>query len=233
VYNLVDAILVSERDGIVVKKCTMCGELKSLVEFSVNKRNKTDGRQPKCKLCNKRYYQKNKKRVIKRVRSHYKENNGQILERRVELRKRPKAKKKKAELDNKYYFENKEKIQGYYKDWAKGNRDKLRKNSRRWYHNNLEHARMLSRISTQKRRKWSRQNGNNTLTAIECENLIKQHSYCEYCNIKNVPFVIEHIVPLSKGGQNCLSNVTIACYPCNLSKGNKLLSEWESLSRRE
>lgn len=92
------------------KKCSACGKVKDLGCFSVNKRNKTDGRQPKCKECNREYYQKNRERIKKRVKEHYRGNNEEILTRRAELRKRPEAKEKKAEADARYYRENKAKI---------------------------------------------------------------------------------------------------------------------------
>lgn len=44
---------------------------------------------------------------------------------------------------------------------------------------------------------------------------------------------MEHVVPLTRGGQNCVYNCTIACRPCNSSKGVKLISEWKGLSNRE
>lgn len=35
----------------------------------------------------------------------------------------------------------------------------------------------------------------------------------------------EHVIPLSRGGMHCLDNVRLACAPCNLGKGIRLLSE--------
>jgi 5-methylcytosine-specific restriction endonuclease McrA len=43
---------------------------------------------------------------------------------------------------------------------------------------------------------------------------------CAYCGDKNTPLEIEHIVPKSKGGSDRVSNLTLACTPCNLAKGN-------------
>ena len=44
---------------------------------------------------------------------------------------------------------------------------------------------------------------------------------CAYCNAKNTPLEIEHMVPKSKGGSNRVSNLTLACTPCNLAKGSQ------------
>lgn len=42
---------------------------------------------------------------------------------------------------------------------------------------------------------------------------------CAYCGAKNVPLQIEHITPKAKGGSNRISNLTLACQPCNQQKG--------------
>jgi len=49
---------------------------------------------------------------------------------------------------------------------------------------------------------------------------------CVYCKAKNVPVEIEHIVPKSRGGSNAVSNLTLACRPCNQRKGNKTAEEF-------
>ena len=42
---------------------------------------------------------------------------------------------------------------------------------------------------------------------------------CAYCKATNVPLQIEHIVPKVRHGSNRVSNLTIACKPCNDAKG--------------
>ncbi|MEB3828486.1 HNH endonuclease, partial [Phormidium sp. CCY1219] len=41
---------------------------------------------------------------------------------------------------------------------------------------------------------------------------------CAYC-AENTPLEVEHIHPQSKGGSDRVSNLTLACHPCNQSKG--------------
>jgi 5-methylcytosine-specific restriction endonuclease McrA len=43
---------------------------------------------------------------------------------------------------------------------------------------------------------------------------------CAYCGAENVPFEIDHIHPRSKGGSDRVSNLTLACRPCNQRKGH-------------
>ncbi len=49
---------------------------------------------------------------------------------------------------------------------------------------------------------------------------------CAYCEAQNIPLEIEHIVPISRGGSNRLSNLTLACRPCNQTKGSKTAEEF-------
>ncbi|MBW4503864.1 MAG: HNH endonuclease [Scytonema hyalinum WJT4-NPBG1] len=49
---------------------------------------------------------------------------------------------------------------------------------------------------------------------------------CAYCNVQNVPLEIEHIHPKSKGGSSRVSNLTLACRPCNQAKGNRDIKDF-------
>jgi 5-methylcytosine-specific restriction endonuclease McrA len=44
---------------------------------------------------------------------------------------------------------------------------------------------------------------------------------CSYCDVKDVPLQVEHIVPKAKGGTNRISNLCLACEKCNLKKGTQ------------
>jgi 5-methylcytosine-specific restriction endonuclease McrA len=49
---------------------------------------------------------------------------------------------------------------------------------------------------------------------------------CCYCQAKEVPLEIEHVIPKSKGGSDRVSNLTLACRPCNQKKGNSTVQEF-------
>lgn len=49
--------------------------------------------------------------------------------------------------------------------------------------------------------------------------LQKFNRTCAYCGAQNVPLQIEHIHPRAKGGSDRVSNLTLACQPCNQRKG--------------
>lgn len=49
---------------------------------------------------------------------------------------------------------------------------------------------------------------------------------CAYCNKRNVPLEVEHIIPKSRGGTNRVSNLAISCHECNQEKGNRTAEEF-------
>ncbi len=49
--------------------------------------------------------------------------------------------------------------------------------------------------------------------------LEKWERKCAYCDIKDIPLQIEHIVPKASCGTNRISNLCLACEKCNLKKG--------------
>lgn len=50
---------------------------------------------------------------------------------------------------------------------------------------------------------------------------------CSYCGQKGNKLECDHIIHISKGGSNKLSNLTTSCINCNRSKNNKTLKEWK------
>lgn len=50
--------------------------------------------------------------------------------------------------------------------------------------------------------------------------LQKWNRQCVYCDTSNVPLQVEHIQPKAKGGTDRISNLCLACEPCNQAKGN-------------
>jgi len=56
----------------------------------------------------------------------------------------------------------------------------------------------------------------------------RQRGHCYYCR-KNVAlneYHLDHVIPLSRGGSNDISNIVVSCAACNLSKRDKLPHEF-------
>ncbi len=51
--------------------------------------------------------------------------------------------------------------------------------------------------------------------------LEKWKRHCAYCGAQGVPLQVEHINPKAHGGTNRVSNLALACEPCNLAKGEQ------------
>ncbi|AEK58646.1 HNH endonuclease domain protein [Acidithiobacillus caldus SM-1] len=49
---------------------------------------------------------------------------------------------------------------------------------------------------------------------------------CAYCGAEHAPLTIDHIHPKSRGGSDRVSNLTLACFPCNQRKGNRDVAEF-------
>lgn len=50
---------------------------------------------------------------------------------------------------------------------------------------------------------------------------------CAYCSAENIKDMeVEHIIPQTRGGSDCVSNLTIACKKCNLKKGDQTAKEF-------
>jgi len=67
-----------------------------------------------------------------------------------------------------------------------------------------------------------------TLAGYEIREFLleKWNRTCAYCGVKDTPLEIEHINPRSKGGSNRVSNVCLACNPCNQKKGNQDIKDF-------
>ena len=56
--------------------------------------------------------------------------------------------------------------------------------------------------------------------------LEKWGRHCAYCDARDVPLQIEHILCRARGGSNRTSNLTLACEPCNVKKGTQDIGEF-------
>ena len=55
--------------------------------------------------------------------------------------------------------------------------------------------------------------------------LEKWQRRCAYCEKTGVPLEVEHLTPRSRGGSDRVSNLTLACQPCNQKKGSQTAAE--------
>lgn len=55
----------------------------------------------------------------------------------------------------------------------------------------------------------------------------RDNNTCCYCGDSKGRLVVDHIIPVARGGSNEVTNLATACNGCNVSKGNRTAQEWE------
>lgn len=117
---------------------------------------------------------------------------------------------------------NKEKRQEGFRRWRVANPGKLEDAVREWRHANPERSRELGRRADSARR--VRLAGNGVLERVSLTVLAdRDRDRCGVCgrkvNVKERS--IDHIVPVSKGGEHSYANTRLAHRRCNSSRGNR------------
>lgn len=67
------------------------------------------------------------------------------------------------------------------------------------------------------------QNGTLAGTEVREYLLVKWKHACAYCGNTGVPLNIDHVLPRAKGGTDRISNLVLACVPCNQAKKDLLV----------
>ena len=67
-----------------------------------------------------------------------------------------------------------------------------------------------------------------TLHGFEVREYVLQHwgHRCAYCDASGCPLEVEHVVARAKSGSDRVSNLALACVPCNRAKGARDVSEF-------
>ena len=152
---------------------------------------------------------------------------------------------KKREYNRKYYYENRERLLKYQKKWESENRESCNKNQKKyreknpelqteWRKKNPEYSNNWAKTEKGKannqrgaaKRQAREKNIINTLTAEEWIDILKEYKFrCAYCGKEFTLFDREthdHVIPISKGGDNTKGNIVPACKSCNSKKHDKL-----------
>jgi len=183
----------------------------------------------------------------------YKRNRERLLEYQKTWQKTEEGKLSRKKSRKKYYEKNKEYINSNQKEWQKTEKGKVsqKKSEEKWLNKNPEYRKKryeenkerISRkrmmwIKTNKGRAYlqrnnivrrtNKENIINTLTSNEWLDILETYNYrCAYCGIdfdENTLPVRDHVIPISKGGDNTKENVVPSCVICNSKKGNRILT---------
>ena len=121
-----------------------------------------------------------------------------------------------------YYLTHKEQLKESARKWNKENKERANEHVRKYYR--TPKGKALSQRGEAKRRANLKE-VINTLTSEEWLNILKEYDYkCAYCGkklIDSFDTTRDHIIPLSKGGDNTKENIVPACRSCNCKKGGR------------
>jgi|GEM_PF-1280108 len=234
VHNHIHLRYAVMNDSIITKICSKCQVEKPVSDFNDNKAC-PDGLQYRCKGCMSRYSSKyrndnkeklSKKAAVKRkvnkikiaaYASEYYQANKEEIKIRIDANKEKTSKKSII-----YREENKEKI----KARRYANKEKTKKQSK--LYQKTEAGRTSQHKANHKRRALER---GCVVESFSPSEVFERDNYtCQICGTKTRPDFknsyhpkypnLDHIIPLSLGGEHSKRNTQCLCRQCNVTKSN-------------
>lgn len=151
------------------------------------------------------YYMANREKAIERTRKWRESNPERALE-----------------TGRKWRATNLEERRTYERNYYATHTETIRQTKRRWRAANLD----KHRIKEQRRRARKRAAAINDFTTDEWNQMVSdQDGRCAYCYCE-APLTIDHIQPISKGGNHTCANICGACCDCNVRKGDMSVVEF-------
>jgi 5-methylcytosine-specific restriction endonuclease McrA len=222
---------------ILTKICSKCKIKRFADEFSKDK-SRDDGLYPQCKVCRKSYRHDHKSEINAKQNQYYKDHKYKNKLYRIKHRTREKQYYK----DNKIYIlsrikryreEHKEQVSAYqkrYNETHKVQKKKYREDHKKEIseYRKTPNGKAVFKRSYYKRRSQKMGAGYEAFNSIEV--LIRDGYKCQLCGRKTRPDykncnhplypTLDHIVPLSKGGEHSKKNTQCLCRQCNIEKNN-------------
>lgn len=205
------------------RKCKTCGEIKGLSEFRKDPRYDTvySGSCKKCELIKVRDSAKRRGVCLwKHGKNKQKETVEYIYNCIICGKEFKTLQKNKKLCSNKEckrkHSANKTRIR------YSNNKQKERDRVRSYKHSNPDKCKEWNDI------RWERIHDNNVgdITRDYIDGIIKVTKTCPYCGkrIGDDDKSIDHIIPVSKGGEHSRDNIIVCCKKCNIKKSNKYIS---------
>jgi 5-methylcytosine-specific restriction endonuclease McrA len=192
------------------KYCTKCDEWKLLEDYHRHPHTK-DRRQVRCKVCacqaRKDWAANNPKAVA--------EHTHKFIAR---YREDAEFKAKIQAYNLTQYYRHKDRHNEVQKRWYESNRERRSETRRKWRQahpelNKVYHYRWIAR----------RRSNGGAFTLDEWQSLCTHCDWRCLCCGGDKPLTVDHVVPVSKGGSDDISNIQPLCQSCNSSKGAKTI----------
>ena len=199
------------------KTCKGCGVDKGLSEFYVVPRN-SDGRMGKCKPCVKAGGKANRRKRSDQYAAY--ERSRANLPHRVEARRayQQAHKEEISEYKKKWRRENAQMVSLHSREHYGRNKDEIVARSKNWGEENPEKVKAAKTNNVRKRRA-ARHTSRGNFTGYEFEALCERYgNKCLACGDTATVLEADHVVPLTKGGSDDISNIQPLCRPCNRRK---------------
>lgn len=117
-----------------------------------------------------------------------------------------------------------------YRQYCRDSRSKDPERYRAYYTKWLADPANYQIVSQNKHKRRARKRQNSDSVGVNVRDwmkLVRRHcSCCAYCGKYVERPVIEHVIPLARGGRHAIGNVLSACAECNASKHASFIMEW-------
>jgi hypothetical protein len=163
-----------------------------------------------------KYYSKNANAHKERVRDRYAKN-------RITIREQSRV----SRLNNIDRY--REKGREISKLWRKKNPTKYKENLENWIKENPDKYKLITAKGNSKRRAAEK---NNTPDLTHNQKLIIETIYLQRIRLEKrlgIPFHVDHVIPISKGGLHIPSNLQVLPAKLNLKKNSRNSLRWEEL----
>jgi 5-methylcytosine-specific restriction endonuclease McrA len=198
-----------------MKTCARCKTEKHIDQFGKDK-NRKDGLNKYCKKCVSDRYLEDKVANNARSKSYYLANRERLNA--INRDNYYKHIEEAREYKRKYYHAHRAEIIKYNTDWIKNNKDKYKRYAKK---NRATHLSL--RAEHEQRRRARKRNA--TVEKVNRDDIIKRDkSTCQICGklLSKKEITLDHIIPLSRGGEHSKSNLQVACNSCNCKKSSKI-----------
>jgi 5-methylcytosine-specific restriction endonuclease McrA len=199
------------------KVCKGCEVEKDLSEFYVSKTN-LDGRMGKCKLCVASRVRENRRQRLERYARY--ERSRASLPHRVEARRKYQEEHKEeiTEYKQRWAANNSQRVASLKRDYYERNREEVISRSKKWAEENTEKV-SAAKANNRRRRRVAKNAGKGHFTVEEFDALCSAYGCaCLSCGATDRVLEADHVVPLTRGGSDEISNIQPLCGECNRRK---------------